>query len=408
MNRANLVNRIIHTLVKEKPRKKSLHMNKEMRPAYERNFGTLVGSRIWVQEAKEEIQNAVARWSASKCLHCSADYNSLRVSPNGMCVTFRAFCSRKCAAASLGKEHWAKRSASTRNTLMKKHGVVNVSQLASVKRKKEQSALAKYGVTNVLLDKGVQRKRKKTMKRNHGVTVPTNSAKIREKIRRTCMARYGGPTSFSDPEVKARAEATVAAGMRDPIKWAKRREKTVATNLQKYGVPNPQQNPKVVSKTKSSSYSTRKEIKHNGRVHLVQGAEPEFIEFLKAERGLPMRKIQLANLPTIRHSGHRVHYPDLGVKTERGLVLFDVKSAFTLGVKAEGPATHKWKSMKAKISGAAEEGYVEQAVFKCGGAWIVVDEQTTWAQVRRFARPEVRYRIRESGVSRLLASGPLP
>jgi hypothetical protein len=325
-----------------------------------------------------------------------------------MSVGFHAYCTRKCAAASLGEDHWNQRTATTRATLLREHGVINVSQLEEVKRKKEKASMERYGVTNVLFDPSVQRKRKRTLKRNHGVTVATKSKAIVEKMRATCMERYGGPTSFSDQAVKARAEATVAAGMRDPVKWEKRQRKTLATNIRRYGVPNPQQNPEVASRTRSASYFARKEVQHNGKTHIMQGAEPEFVSFLKEKHKVPSRRIQLAGLPTIRHSGHRVHFPDLGVKTAAGLILFDVKSIFTLGVTGEGPPTPKWKSMKAKILGAKEEGYVEHAVFKCGNAWVVVDGQTTWKQVQRFARRDVKHRIRESGVSRLLASGPLP
>lgn len=400
------VNRLIHTLRKQNLRKWSVALDNELKPEYERWAGTTKGFRmlVWGQEAA--IAALVESLSNRKCSHCEQRYDSLETI--GLRIRYSAYCSRKCVAASLGDEHWKARSTAAKQTLLEKHGVTNVSQIPEVKAKKERAALEKYGVKNVLLDPGVQRRRKRTLLRNHGVSSPTQSLVIRGKMRATCMERYGGPTSFSDPKVKRKAEVTVAAGMKDPVKWEQRRRKTVATNLRKYGVSNPQQDPAVASRTRSASYFSRKEVQHNGRVHVVQGAEPAFIEFLKNERRIPSRAIKLKSLPVVQHSGHRVHYPDLGLKTTNGLVLFDVKSAFTLGVTPEGPPTARWKEMKAKIRGAKEQGLVEQAVFQCGGAWVVVDERTTWKQVQRFARKDVISRVRESGALRLLASDPLP
>ena len=83
------------------------------------------------------------------------------------------------------------RTANTKKNLKKKYGVENVSQLESVKKKKEETALKNYGVKNPLQSREVQEKLKQTCLEKYGVSNPRQAEEIKRKAEQTCLQKYG-------------------------------------------------------------------------------------------------------------------------------------------------------------------------------------------------------------------------
>lgn len=132
------------------------------------------------------------------------------------------YCSHKCCFSS------PIRMQRMNDTIIKKYGVSNVSQLDSIKKKKEETLEKHYGVRHLLQSKEYQQQLKETMIEKYGVEYAHQSQEIKAKTRQTNLERYGG-VGF---------ESTIL------------NEKSRQTNLERYGVENPYQLPEVVENRK--------------------------------------------------------------------------------------------------------------------------------------------------------------
>lgn len=77
-----------------------------------------------------------------------------------------------------------------RETLMREHKVENVSQLQSVKDKKEKASLEKFGTRCTLQAKETQEKTEKAMLAKFGKKNAGQVPELREKIKNTCIKRF--------------------------------------------------------------------------------------------------------------------------------------------------------------------------------------------------------------------------
>ena len=71
------------------------------------------------------------------------------------------------------------------------HGVINVSQIKSIKNKKKKTLLKNYGVDNPLKSETIKSKIKNTCLEKYGVDNPTKSAIIKHKRSKTMLDKYG-------------------------------------------------------------------------------------------------------------------------------------------------------------------------------------------------------------------------
>lgn len=78
-----------------------------------------------------------------------------------------------------------------KRTNLEKYGVENISQLNSIKEKKEQTCLKNYGVKNPAQSKEVYNKIKETCLERYGVESSNSTETKKQKIRNTLLDRYG-------------------------------------------------------------------------------------------------------------------------------------------------------------------------------------------------------------------------
>lgn len=144
-------------------------------------------------------------------------------------------------------------------TLKKKYGVENISQVKEIQDKIKQTNLRRYGVEsylstedaqqksrekkkqkygtdNLLSLKEIQQKSKETMKQKYGVEYNWQREEIKEKAKQTILTKYGYENPFGNKEIQDKAIKTQirrygGLGMQSPI-IAK---KIIETNLKKYG-----------------------------------------------------------------------------------------------------------------------------------------------------------------------------
>lgn len=121
-----------------------------------------------------------------------------------------------------------------KETLLKEYGVVNVSQIEFVKKKKEDTLLTNYGVDNPMKSREIQAKAKTTNLDKYGVESPSQNPEIQKKIKNTLQDRYGCTSVQDIPGVK---------------------EKRVETNIERYGVPHVFQNKEIYKKFEETMLS---------------------------------------------------------------------------------------------------------------------------------------------------------
>ena len=140
------------------------------------------------------------------------------------------YCSQEC----INKGH--------EQTVMKRYGVKNVSELQSVRnkiseknkseetvKKREQTCLERYGATNPSKSDVIKEKLSSIMK----------SEEFLKKREQTCIQRYGTSSPMQNDAVKEKLRRSNQK--KHGVDWVCQsedwKEKTIETNMQKYGVP---------------------------------------------------------------------------------------------------------------------------------------------------------------------------
>lgn len=110
--------------------------------------------------------------------------------------------------------------------------------------KAKQTIFKRYGVDNLSDIPGVKEKRKQTCLEHFGVKVPLQSEEIKNKSKQTCLERYGVETVLSSQEIREKAHKTNLERYGDKNVWGKNsiiRTNVEQTNLERYGVKTPLQ-----------------------------------------------------------------------------------------------------------------------------------------------------------------------
>lgn len=155
----------------------------------------------------------------------------------------KRFCSRECISSNRGT--YKKKI----ETMKKTHGVENIFQLDSTKKKIETTCLKKYGVKS-----------------------PTQSEEIKNKIKKTCLEKYGSENFLSSKIHRKRMKEKM---------------------IEKYGVDHNMKSPELFLKNMNSRGAVRQYR------HLLYQSEYElkFIKFIESLRLLE----KLKNGPTIEY-----------------------------------------------------------------------------------------------------------
>lgn len=184
-------------------------------------------------------------------------------------LEYRPYCENKeCLRAFVRKKG--------DETMLKRYGVKNASQIESVKKKKVETCLrnygvrypqqsskiraklrvqntAKYGVPNVSQVAEVQERRNKTFLKKFGGN-PFANDKVKMKIREVCLARYGASAAAQVPEIRAKQQRTLLRnyGVLVPAKSETIRARMQQTNIARFGVPFASQNTEIQTKMANS------------------------------------------------------------------------------------------------------------------------------------------------------------
>jgi hypothetical protein len=241
------------------------------------------------------------------------------------------YCSDSCSKSS--DEATLKREA----TCMEKYGVANVSHSEDFKQfmrdKNEKISKGENGGWTARNEKT-----RKTLERKHGTTKKAY-AKAAELRRETCIIKFGGPAPTSSKEV---------------------RNKVVATNLERRGVTNPSKDPTVMAKI-MSSWKNRKSLTVDGvTFDSLQGYEPQVIENLVTELGVPVGRIRRADIaiPYNFEGRDRHYHPDFIVRKNKSDILIEVKSIYTSAIIKDTTNNHGYYNQnRAKINACVKLGY---------------------------------------------------
>lgn len=84
-----------------------------------------------------------------------------------------------------------------RDVLMKKHGIINISQLKETQDKVKETCLERYGIKNISQSKEIKNKKEKTCLKNYGVK---NGFLLRNKIEQKFIEKYGYNNPFKNKE----------------------------------------------------------------------------------------------------------------------------------------------------------------------------------------------------------------
>jgi hypothetical protein len=145
----------------------------------------------------------------------------------------------------------------SRNTMILKYGVENISQLESIKEKKKETTLKNYGVEHNSQCQIIKDKKITTCLKNNGVEHPQQSKEIKNKSKKTCLTNYKFEYPSQSEEIKNKIKQTCLTnfGTEYPSQNELFKNCVKKTCLEKYGVEYVQQSKEIKEKSKQTCLS---------------------------------------------------------------------------------------------------------------------------------------------------------
>lgn len=150
---------------------------------------------IWICRVYNFINKII---EIPKCPVCNNNLNFISFK-----FGYRKYCSIKCAINS------PEFKANKENTMIKKYGVKNPSQLETVKKKKIETLQKNYGVTHPLKSDIIKERAAQTNIKNWGVKNVSQSNIVNEKKKTTTLKNYGVEYTFQSEEIKNKIVTTI-------------------------------------------------------------------------------------------------------------------------------------------------------------------------------------------------------
>jgi hypothetical protein len=177
----------------------------------------------------------------AKCTYCNSivSVQMCQYTRSTKDFTINFCCSKKCAAIR------------TKEILMEKYGVKNISQVPDVKEKIKKTNLEKYGSETYMSSTDSKSKREKTCLERYGFESFTKSKEYTEKTKKTNLEKYGVEWYLQSDEKKIKSDKTNLEkyGFTSASKSEEVKEKIKKTNIDKYGFVSPLKNPEILSKS---------------------------------------------------------------------------------------------------------------------------------------------------------------
>lgn len=259
---------------------------------------------------------------------------------------YKIYCSTKCANSDTGTRE------KTRQTCQKRYGVDNISQSKEIKQRKVDTCL-----------------------KNHGVEHPTQSKKVRRKIVRTVQKHYGVDNVSQSKKVLKLKKNT----------W-----------LEKYGYDNPSKAPEIkrlIGRKVHSSIAKKKIVNGHGKKYILQGYEPQALNYLKKYfRYAHIHDQSSGNVPNFEYhfdGRNRMYFPDFLIRSENYECVVEVKSLYTLC-----ETSSKYRMMKAKAKAVIRSGFnMELLLMQSDGTKIEIPSdwhELTYRQFKAQLPPDHR------------------
>ena len=138
---------------------------------------------------------------------------------------------------------------------IEKYGVDNPLKSDLVKSKVKETNLEKWGVEWTLQNKEIRDRGKKTNLEKWGSETPSKNKLVKDKIIKTNLERWGGNSPMCNDIIKEKSRNTTIEnwGVDNPNKSNIIREKTKNTNIDKWGVEYPTQSDTVINKRRENN-----------------------------------------------------------------------------------------------------------------------------------------------------------
>jgi len=148
-------------------------------------------------------------------------------------------CSKKCAAVR------------TKEILIEKYGVSNISQVPQVKEKIKKTCLEKYGSENYISSQDRIEKSKSFFLENYGVDNYTKTEEYIQKVKESNLKKWGTDwyLQSNDKKEKSKTTSIKKYGFEFPSKSEEIKNKIKSTNVKKYGFNCPLQNKEILEKS---------------------------------------------------------------------------------------------------------------------------------------------------------------
>jgi hypothetical protein len=251
-----------------------------------------------------------------------------------------------------------------KKTNLERYGFDYALKNEHVKDKMKKTNLERYGFENASKNKKIKAKTRKTNLKRYGVEYVLQNKEIKQKIAKTNLERYGVKNVLSNKKIRAKANKTTFKkyGVKNVFSNSKIKQKIAKTNLERYGFENPACNEQVKEKIRNSIFEhfgvyhqmhdatirdkVRKTQEINGKNSYkyhsivfnkqeitVQGYEEYVILDINNKIKIDKITTRRSNMPKIEYKlDGKLHtyYPDIKIKSNKKLYLFEVKSTFTL------------------------------------------------------------------------------
>lgn len=251
-------------------------------------------------------------------------------------------------------------------------------------KRRQKTSLKNYGVTEPNRSDIVKDRIKKVFLKNYGVDNPSKAQIIKEQKLSTTRERFG-----VDHWTKVRDSLFATDNPMLGYKAENTKAKIRKTSLEKFGTENPSQAISVRKKMQKtfterakngdydSGYSRKRHVDKFGARHIVQGYEPQAIDYLSQDSSVIRIDSGSRLLPKIRYKlkdGDHFYHPDLCAYTQKSRHLVEVKSDLTIRCQTD----------------------IQEAKYKAAKKFMKRNNGTFWllvvytnGRVERFKNPSV-------------------
>ncbi|MCK9556162.1 hypothetical protein M0R36_10165 [bacterium] len=153
---------------------------------------------------------------------------------DGLNVGYRKYCCSKCKNSDPDVIN------KNKETLIKKYGVTNASQIPGILEKKKETWVKNYGVDNPSKSKKIIDKIKNINQEKYGVDWSLQSEEVRKKATESTRKKYGVDHNSQSELIKEKKKKTTRLhfGVDNPAQSKEVQDKMKQTMLEKYGVDN--------------------------------------------------------------------------------------------------------------------------------------------------------------------------